>query len=172
MDQTVTHLLTGLRSDLTVPRDLFHSALVPERLRSFTDRFLEVMAYPVIDLPMFQSLIDMSVDTFVPNLRMVPPNTVTLLETDREFIESFMVGLNHEMARELLWREYPTDQRGTPFRQFWDPRPALPLPGESAGQRRNASTTSPRSPTGTPTLRWARTTTATRAACRSRNSSW
>ncbi|OXY89422.1 hypothetical protein [Streptomyces diastatochromogenes] len=136
VDQTVTHLLTGLRSDLTVPRDLFHSALVPERLRSFTDRFLEVMAYPVIDLPMFQSLIDMSVDTFVPNLRMVPPNTVTLLETDREFIESFMVGLNHEMARELLWREYPTDQRGTPFRQFWDPRPALPLPGESAGQRR------------------------------------
>ena len=24
-----------------------------------------------------------------------------------------MVGLNHEFARELLWREYPTDQRGT-----------------------------------------------------------
>jgi hypothetical protein len=31
-----------------------------------------------------------------------------------------MVGLNHEFARELLWREYPTDQRGSPFRQFWD----------------------------------------------------
>ena len=31
-----------------------------------------------------------------------------------------MVGLNHEMARELLWREYPTDQRGSYFRQFWD----------------------------------------------------
>ena len=24
-----------------------------------------------------------------------------------------MVGLNHEFARELLWREYPTDQRGS-----------------------------------------------------------
>jgi len=24
------------------------------------------------------------------------------------------------MARELLWREYPTDQRGSYFRQFWD----------------------------------------------------
>jgi hypothetical protein len=33
-----------------------------------------------------------------------------------------MVGLNHEFARELLWREYPTDQRGSTFRQFWDPR--------------------------------------------------
>lgn len=31
-----------------------------------------------------------------------------------------MVGLNHEMGRELLWREYPTDQRGSYFRQFWD----------------------------------------------------
>jgi hypothetical protein len=28
--------------------------------------------------------------------------------------------LNHEFARELLWREYPTDQRGSYFRQFWD----------------------------------------------------
>ena len=31
-----------------------------------------------------------------------------------------MLGLNHEMSRELLWREYPTDQRGTYFQQFWD----------------------------------------------------
>jgi hypothetical protein len=31
-----------------------------------------------------------------------------------------MVGLNHEFARELLWREYVTDQRGSYFRQFWD----------------------------------------------------
>jgi hypothetical protein len=33
-----------------------------------------------------------------------------------------MVGLNHEFARELLWREYPTDQRCSTFRQFWDVR--------------------------------------------------
>jgi hypothetical protein len=31
-----------------------------------------------------------------------------------------MVGLNAEMSHELLWRNYPTDQRGTSFRQFWD----------------------------------------------------
>ena len=37
-----------------------------------------------------------------------------------KFIESYMVGLNHEMGRELLWREYPTDQRGSYLRQFWD----------------------------------------------------
>jgi hypothetical protein len=42
------------------------------------------------------------------------------VETNPRVIESYMVGLNHEMARELLWREYPTDQRGSYFRQFWD----------------------------------------------------
>jgi hypothetical protein len=31
-----------------------------------------------------------------------------------------MVGVNHEMSRELLWREFPTDLRGSYFRQFWD----------------------------------------------------
>ncbi|MFI9102358.1 hypothetical protein ACIGXA_17715 [Streptomyces fildesensis] len=137
VDLATGHMLTGLRADDTVPKNLLASVrLQGERLEPFADRFIEVMAYPVIDLPMFQSLIDMSVDTFVPNLNLVPPNSITLLETDQEFIEAFMVGLNHEMARELLWREYPSDQRGTPFRQFWDPRPALSLPGENPEARK------------------------------------
>ena len=42
-----------------------------------------------------------------------------------------MVGLNHEFARELLWREYPTDQRGSYFRQFWDVRSFLAGPRRS-----------------------------------------
>jgi hypothetical protein len=40
------------------------------------------------------------------------------------------------MARELLWREYPTDQRGTPFRQFWDVRGVRAKPNESPAARR------------------------------------
>ncbi|MET7717593.1 hypothetical protein [Streptomyces sp. NPDC005407] len=135
--ETTGQMLTGLQADDTVPKSLLASVrLRGERLEPFAERFIEVMAYPVIDLPMFQSLIDLSVETFVPNLTLIPPNSITLLETDQEFIEAFMVGLNHEMARELLWREYPTDQRGTTFRQFWDPRPALPLPGETPETRK------------------------------------
>jgi hypothetical protein len=34
-------------------------------------------------------------------------------------VAAHMVGLNHEIMRELLWREYPSDQRGTPFHRFW-----------------------------------------------------
>jgi hypothetical protein len=45
-----------------------------------------------------------------------------LIETNQKFIEAYMVGLNHEFARKLLWREYPTDQQGSYFRQFWDVR--------------------------------------------------
>jgi hypothetical protein len=95
------------------------------------DPLTEVMAYPVIDLPMFQPLVDASSELFCPNVNLVEPNSITLLETNPPFIESYLMGLNHEMARELLWREYPTDQRGSVFRQFWDPRVVLARPGES-----------------------------------------
>jgi hypothetical protein len=126
----------GLRADQTVPKNLLGSVNLPDRLRPFADQFIEAMAYPVFDLPMFQPLLDQSVDDFMPGLNLIPPNSITLLVNNREFIESYLAGLNHEMARELLWREYPTDQRGTPFRQFWDPRAALPQPGETPARRK------------------------------------
>ncbi|KIF02392.1 hypothetical protein PL81_30210, partial [Streptomyces sp. RSD-27] len=112
-------MLTGLRADTTVPRSLLTEVRLPGRLTPFAERFMEVMAHPVIDLPMYRALVDTSVDTFVPHLGLVPPDSVTLLSPDQEFIEAYLVGLNHEMARELLWREFPTDQRCSVFRQFW-----------------------------------------------------
>jgi hypothetical protein len=48
------------------------------------------------------------------------------VEPDAAFIEAYFVGLNHEMGRELLWRGFPTDQRGTVFSRFWDRRGAVP----------------------------------------------
>jgi hypothetical protein len=69
---------------------------------------------------MYEALRDVSQDFLFPGLNDVPDETVALAQTNPRFIEAFMVGLNHEMARELLWRDYPTDQRGTYFRQFWD----------------------------------------------------
>ncbi|GAA2430322.1 hypothetical protein GCM10010191_49850 [Actinomadura vinacea] len=130
-----TDVKTGLRSDKTVVDNLIGSLNLPERLKP-DGELTEVMAYPVFDMPMYEELLKMSVDTFVPNLGLLPANSITLLENNRRFIESYLVGLNHEMAREMLWREYPTDQRGTPFRQFWDPRAVLPEPGETDAERR------------------------------------
>jgi hypothetical protein len=71
---------------------------------------------------MYEQIRDYFRETLLPGMEQVPPNTIALLETNQSFIEAYMVGLNHEMSRELLWRGYPTDQRGTYFRQFWDVR--------------------------------------------------
>jgi hypothetical protein len=80
-----------------------------------------IMAAPEFQQPMYKPLAALSQDWVLPGLKDVPANTATLAVTNQAFIEAYMVGLNHEMARELLWNEYPTDQRGTYFRQFWDP---------------------------------------------------
>jgi hypothetical protein len=80
----------------------------------------EVMNYPDIKEASYAPLDAVSSECFLPNLRLIPDNTLSLLQTNQPFIESYLTGLNHEFARELLWREYPTDQRGSSFRQFWD----------------------------------------------------
>lgn len=79
-----------------------------------------VMAHPKFPEPIYEALNDLSQDFLLPNIHLIQPNTVALLETNQAFIEAYMLGVNHEMARELYWREYPTDRRGTYFRQFWD----------------------------------------------------
>lgn len=84
------------------------------------DRIVPVMAYPVFNKSMYEGVKELGTDFLIPNLDLIPNNTITLLETNQRFVESFMVGANHEMGRELLWREFPTDQRGSYFRQFWD----------------------------------------------------
>jgi hypothetical protein len=78
-----------------------------------------VMASPVFDDATWQAVRDLGNGWMLPGLELVPPDTATLVRTNPAFVAAFMVGLNHEMMRELLWREYPTDQRGTPFTRFW-----------------------------------------------------
>jgi hypothetical protein len=87
-----------------------------------------IMAHPKIDKPMYEGLRDFGQQHLMPGLDKVPPETITLVKTNPRFIEAFMVGANHEFGRELLWREYPTDQRGTAFRQFWDVAGRFPAP--------------------------------------------
>jgi hypothetical protein len=78
-----------------------------------------ILAAPDLPAPVYEYLARYDRDRFLPGVDVIPPNAITLLETNPQFVEAFMVGMNHEMNRELLWREYPTDRRGTPFRHFW-----------------------------------------------------
>jgi len=75
---------------------------------------------PEYEQPMYVPLAEVSKDWILPGLEKIGRDTAGLGITNQRFIEAYMAGLNHEMTRELLWNEYPTDQRGTYFRQFWD----------------------------------------------------
>ena len=92
------------------------SAPVPPRLR----------AVPVFRDPMYERLRALSPDYVVPGIGLVPDNTVGVLEVNPEFVESFLIGLNHEMSREFRWREYPAQLWHTWFHQFWDTGPDGP----------------------------------------------
>ena len=89
-------------------------------LPSHAQPMVPILAAPNFPLPVFDILKKDALEWFLPNLHLIPQNTISLLETNPKFIESLFVGMNHEMARELLWRGYPTDQRGSYFRNFWE----------------------------------------------------
>jgi len=94
-----------------VPADWFDSTLIRP-----------IMAAPRFDRPMYKALDDYDRDWLVPGLdRLEADELVTLLSTNDVFTEAFLVGLSDEMGRELLWRTFPTDSRGTYFHRFWMP---------------------------------------------------
>jgi hypothetical protein len=78
-----------------------------------------VLLTPSFRQPMYEPLKETSQDLLLPGLGSVAANTVLGLQTNRAFVEAYMVGLNFEMGRELLWRGFPTDQQGTYFKNFW-----------------------------------------------------
>jgi hypothetical protein len=102
---------------------------VPARIRaridgppgwSPPDPLAPIMATPRIDTPLSRDLIALSSDLLLPGVSALPPEAVSAVPANSRFIEALMVGANHEMMRELIWRGYPTDQRGTCLRRFWD----------------------------------------------------
>lgn len=125
LDFTRTMLLTTVAPASTV------TAYAYSRLRNppswlapdwFNDgRITPIMAAPRFDRAMFAALTDYDKDWLIPGMDKIEfTDFVTTLETNPEFTESFLIGLSDEMGRELLWRGYPTDQRGTYFYRFWN----------------------------------------------------
>lgn len=90
------------------------------RTKSFIER---IMAAPRFDRPMYRALDEYDREWLVPGLSLIPDTDfVTVLSTNDEFMEAFLVGLSDEFGHELLWRGYPTDRRGTYFHRFWSPQ--------------------------------------------------
>jgi hypothetical protein len=122
LNAVTNDILEQIRPEKTIPAWTWEQIFFPQWLKEklVDEGFVEAMAYPKINIAMYNDLKKISDELFLPNVNLIENNSITLLETNQPFIESYMVGLNHEFARELLWREYPTDQRGSYFRQFWD----------------------------------------------------
>ena len=105
-----------------------------ERLLAFAHQFAEdgvvtrrpgsefhpAMAAPLFPRPAVERLRSLDEEWILGGLGQLAPNSVCLLAVNWRFVESFLAGANHEMARELLWRGYPTDLRGSCFRRFWN----------------------------------------------------
>ncbi len=84
-----------------------------------------LMIHPKFTVPIAEEILSRWPDWAVPGITDVPPESVTLLGTNPAFVAALLVGLNEEFNRELLWRGFPTDQRGTSFARFW------PTPGDA-----------------------------------------
>ncbi len=113
-------LVAALDPSVTIVRMVNHqiSALSADQAAVLGD----IMTAPDLSEPTYQALAAISHDWLLPGIDALSADTTTLVESNRAFISAFLVGMNHEVARMLRWREYPTDQRGTYCRQFWPHR--------------------------------------------------
>jgi hypothetical protein len=125
LNATAVAVADATRPELTIPERL-GDRLGGLDLSERPDPLDQILAHPEFKQPMFEPLRDLSKEHLLPGIGEIPINSVGVLETNPAFIESYMLGLSHEMARELRWREYPTDLRGTYFRQFWNPEGRVP----------------------------------------------
>ena len=113
------HLLVPTRRRPTgpAPTDPGPTGPIPDRLQ------------PRFGAPMASALAELGQEWLLPGLGDVPANTALALRTNSAFVQAFMIGLNHELGRELLWREFPTPLTATFFQRFWDNAidPAAPV---------------------------------------------
>jgi hypothetical protein len=78
-----------------------------------------IMDHPHFDVPIAQEILSKWPEWAVPGITELPDESIVVMETNPGFVAALLVGLNQEFNRELLWREFPTDQRGTSFARFW-----------------------------------------------------
>jgi hypothetical protein len=86
----------------------------------------QIMAAPRFEDAALDRLRRLDKDWILGHAEKLPPNSISIFVANARFVESFLVGANYEMARELRWRRYPTDLMGTCFARFWPMPPRSP----------------------------------------------
>lgn len=129
--QMVNALRSGLRDDSAYGRlkecaDTYYKTFFSSK--ELRENYLEdclaskypIKAYPIFPEPTYYYLKDIADEFILPGVENLPDGSVSVFKGNAAFVESYLCGMNTEMGRELLWREYPTDQRGSYFKKFWD----------------------------------------------------
>jgi hypothetical protein len=93
---------------------LVRAATLREAATSATTTFA-----PVFGQPAYEFLRGTSPEWLLPGVAQVPDDSVVVLRSNPAFVEAFLVGLNHALAQELVWRGYPLARTTTMFDGFW-----------------------------------------------------
>jgi hypothetical protein len=128
LDRVKTILITALNPESTVEDRVAERVDVPAGW-SPPDTLEPVLAAPELATPVYRAVLRIDPQLLLPAPDALPPNSVTSVGTNPWFIASVMAGANIELCRELLWRGFPTDQRATCLRHFWDRTGGQPAPG-------------------------------------------
>jgi hypothetical protein len=84
---------------------------------------------PQFSQAMYEPLAAISPEWMLPGISTVPKNSAVLLQTNPDFVEAYLVGLNEEFSRELLWRQFPAQRAQTWFQYFWTAGGTPDIPG-------------------------------------------
>lgn len=127
---TTTRAALAARLDPELTIAARAGARVP--LRTTGDSLAGVRNAPSFPQAMYEPLAELSPEWMLPGISEISQDSATALAPNDAFVEAYLVGLNEEMSRELLWRGFPLDLRSTFFQNFWSPAPDIPAIGSFA----------------------------------------
>ena len=120
IDQVAKKAIEALDPEESIPQSVLSRLEVPSELTG-DDPLDDILACPVFPAAMATDLIALAPDMLLPGLEEIKPDHVFAVFSNNPFVQSVLAGANYEVMRELRWRGYPTDERGTSFRRFWNP---------------------------------------------------
>lgn len=103
-------LAAKLSARIQAPESAWGDAALPAKMD----------ASPSFDRPLYASLRRIDPEYLLPGVGELPDDCIGLASVNAAFVEAFLLGANHELAREFMWREYPTRLDGTWLSTFWD----------------------------------------------------
>ncbi|MFV8753426.1 hypothetical protein ACNOYE_22985 [Nannocystaceae bacterium ST9] len=101
-------LAKQLRARIRAPESAWTGAL-PKRMLASID----------LDWPAAERLADLDPELILPGVGALPRESAALAKVNHAFVEALLIGANHALAREFVWRELACNLRDTFVHRFW-----------------------------------------------------